>query len=89
MQMDGEESSNIEDRRGEDSYASGGFGGGGLGGIPMGSGGGGGLFKGGFGVIAFIVIALWAWSPKQKSRFEEAANLPFVDDNNDQPEARS
>ena len=45
-------------RRGEDSYASGGFGGGGLGGIPMGSGGGGGLFKGGFGVIAFIVIAL-------------------------------
>ena len=58
MQMDGEESSNIEDRRGEDSYASGGFGGGGLGGIPMGSGGGGGLFKGGFGVIAFIVIAL-------------------------------
>lgn len=39
--------------------------------------------------LAFIGIALWAWSPKQKSRFEEAANLPFVDDNNDQPEARS
>ena len=42
MQMDGDESSNIEDRRGE-----GGFGG-----------GGGGLFKGGIGVVAFIVIAL-------------------------------
>lgn len=57
MQMDGEESSNIEDRRSEGGYAGGGFGGGGFGGIPMG-GGGGGLFKGGFGVIAFIVIAL-------------------------------
>ena len=42
MQMDGDESSNIEDRRGQ-----GGFGG-----------GGGGLFKGGIGLVAFIVIAL-------------------------------
>ncbi|MGQ3298550.1 KPN_02809 family neutral zinc metallopeptidase [Reyranella sp.] len=57
MQMDGDQSSNIEDRRGE----GGGFGGGGFGGggfpIPMG-GGGGGLFKGGFGLVAFVVIAL-------------------------------
>ena len=46
MQMDGDESSNIEDRRGEGGgFGGGGFGGGGLGGIPM----GGGLFKGGFG----------------------------------------
>jgi uncharacterized protein len=55
MQMDGDESSNIEDRRGQ-----GGFGGGGFGGgipIPIG-GGGGGLFKGGIGFVAFIVIAL-------------------------------
>src|SRR5580693_221755 len=44
MQMEGDESSNIEDRRGE-----GGFGGGGF---------GGGLFKGGIGLVAFIVIAL-------------------------------
>src|SRR5229473_2219064 len=59
MQMDGDESSNIEDRRGEGGFGGGGFGGGGFGGggIPIG-GGGGGLFKGGIGVVAFIVIAL-------------------------------
>ncbi|MEA2848242.1 MAG: uncharacterized protein QOG78_3523 [Rhodospirillaceae bacterium] len=55
MQMDGDESSNIEDRRGGGGFGGGGFGGGG--GIPIG-GGGGGLFKGGIGVVAFIVIAL-------------------------------
>jgi uncharacterized protein len=56
MQLDGEESSNVEDRRGEGGF--GGFGGGGFGGpgipIPI----GGGLFKGGFGLIAFLVVAL-------------------------------
>src|SRR5882724_8597717 len=61
MQMDGDESSNIEDRRGQGGFGGGGFGGGGLGGggipIPIG-GGGGGLFKGGIGLVAFIVIAL-------------------------------
>jgi hypothetical protein len=61
MQMDGDESSNIEDRRGSGGFGGGGFGGGGFGGggipIPMG-GGGGGLFKGGIGFVAFIVIAL-------------------------------
>jgi hypothetical protein len=59
MQMDGDESSNIEDRRGEGGFGGGAFGGGGFGGggIPIG-GGGGGLFKGGLGVVAFIVIAL-------------------------------
>jgi predicted metalloprotease len=53
MQMDGDQSSNIEDRR-----DNGGFGGGGFGGgfpIPV---GGGGLFKGGFGLVAFVVIAM-------------------------------
>jgi predicted metalloprotease len=56
MQMDGDESSNIEDRRGEGGgFGGGGFGGGGgLGGIPM----GGGLFKGGFGLIAVVVIGM-------------------------------
>jgi predicted metalloprotease len=54
MQMDGDQSSNIEDRR--DDGGSGGFGGGGFP-IPMG-GGGGGLFKGGFGLVAFVVIAM-------------------------------
>src|SRR5579862_3341630 len=58
MQMDGDESSNIEDRRGEGGFGGGGFGGGGFGGggipIPL----GGGLFKGGFGLIAIVVISL-------------------------------
>ncbi len=57
MQMDGDESSNIEDRRG----AGGTFGGGGqggLGGFPIPAGGGGGLFKGGLGFVAFLVIAM-------------------------------
>jgi predicted metalloprotease len=57
MQMDGDESSNVEDRRSEGGFG-GGMGGGGFsmggGGIPM----GGGLFKGGFGLVAFVVIAL-------------------------------
>ncbi|HEX9524100.1 MAG TPA: neutral zinc metallopeptidase [Reyranella sp.] len=57
MQMDGDESSNIEDRRGEGGFGGGGFGGGGGIPIPIG-GGGGGLFKGGIGLVAFIVIAL-------------------------------
>src|SRR5689334_1080069 len=60
MQMDGDESSNLEDRRGDGGYFGGG-GGYGMGGggfhIPIG-GGGGGLFKGGVGFVAFIVIAL-------------------------------
>lgn len=55
MQMDGDESSNIEDRRGEGGgFGGGGFGGGGMGGLPI----GGGLFKGGFGLIAIVVIGL-------------------------------
>lgn len=57
MQMDGDESSNIEDRRDD---GGGGFGGGPGGGfpIPMGGGGGGGVFTGGLGVVGFIVLAL-------------------------------
>ena len=62
MEIDGEESSNIEDRRdgggsfgGGGGFGVGGMGGGGGGfGIPM----GGGLFKGGFGLIAVVVVAL-------------------------------
>lgn len=56
MQMDGDQSSNIEDRRDDGGFGGGGFGGGGFP-IPMG-GGGGGLFKGGFGLVAFVVIAM-------------------------------
>lgn len=56
MRMDGDESSNIEDRRGEGGGFGGGFGGGGFGGggIPI----GGGMFKGGFGLIAIVVIGM-------------------------------
>src|SRR3954463_12544387 len=58
MQLDGDESSNIEDRRGDGGggFGGGGFGGGGFGGIPLPLGGG--LFRGGFGLIAIVVIAL-------------------------------
>src|SRR6266702_1445276 len=57
MQLDGDESSNIEDRRGEGGFGGGGFGGGfGGPGIPIPLGGG--LFRGGFGLIAIVVIAL-------------------------------
>src|SRR3954464_13008791 len=57
MELNNDESSNIEDRRGEGGgFGGGGFGGGGFGGggIPM----GGGLFKGGFGLLAVVVIGM-------------------------------
>ena len=31
-------------------------------------------------MIVFIGIVLWAFSRKRKSRFDDAANLPFADD---------
>ncbi|MGO1394220.1 MAG: cbb3-type cytochrome oxidase subunit 3 [Halomonas sp.] len=31
-------------------------------------------------IIAFIGIALWAYSKRRKPDFDEAANLPFADD---------
>jgi cytochrome c oxidase cbb3-type subunit 4 len=30
--------------------------------------------------VAFIAIWVWAWSKKRKTEFDEAANLPFADD---------
>ncbi len=30
-------------------------------------------------VVAFICVALWAYSGKRKASFDEAANLPFAD----------
>ncbi|WP_196157281.1 cbb3-type cytochrome c oxidase subunit 3 [Reinekea sp. G2M2-21] len=30
--------------------------------------------------VAFLVVVIWAYSSKNKKRFEEAANLPFADD---------
>ncbi|MFI5029823.1 MAG: neutral zinc metallopeptidase, partial [Reyranellales bacterium] len=61
MELNNDESSNIEDRRGEGGGFGGGLGGGGFGGGGFGGPGiplGGGLFKGGFGLIAIVVIGL-------------------------------
>ena len=33
-----------------------------------------------FVMIAFAAICWWAYSPKRKSKFKDAANLPFADD---------
>ncbi len=30
--------------------------------------------------VAFLAVFLWAYSKKNKSKFDEAANLPFADD---------
>jgi cytochrome c oxidase cbb3-type subunit IV len=35
-------------------------------------------------MVLFIGIVWWAFSSRQKKRFEEAANLPFADED-DQP----
>ena len=35
-------------------------------------------------MIAFIGVWIWAWSKKRKRSFDEAANLPFADDDIDQ-----
>ena len=34
--------------------------------------------------VLFLVIAWWAYSSRNARRFEEAANLPFADDDEDQ-----
>ncbi len=31
-------------------------------------------------MVAFIALCIWAYSGKQKKSFDEAANLPFADD---------
>lgn len=31
-------------------------------------------------MIAFIGVCLWAYSSRRKTGFDEAANLPFADD---------
>jgi cytochrome c oxidase cbb3-type subunit 4 len=30
--------------------------------------------------VAFLIVVIWAYSGKNKKRFEEAANLPFADE---------
>ena len=31
-------------------------------------------------MVLFVGIVLWAWSDRQKQRFDEAARLPFDED---------
>lgn len=31
--------------------------------------------------VIFIGIAVWAWSSRQKKAFDEAANIPFKEEN--------
>ncbi|SDS47130.1 cytochrome c oxidase cbb3-type subunit 4 [Halopseudomonas litoralis] len=37
-----------------------------------------------FAMVAFIGIVLWAYSSYKKKDFDEAAQLPFADDDEDQ-----
>ncbi len=39
--------------------------------------------------IAFVAIVAWAWSPKQRDRFNEAARLPFADEDKAHTEKQS
>jgi len=34
-------------------------------------------------LLAFVAVWAWAWGSKRKERFDEAANLPFADDDID------
>ena len=31
-------------------------------------------------MVLFVGIVIWAWSSKRKQRFDEAANIPFKED---------
>ena len=31
-------------------------------------------------LVGFIAICIWAYSPKRKKRFDDAANAPFADE---------
>ena len=36
-------------------------------------------------IVAFIGIFIWSYSKRRKPDFDEAANLPFADDSDEQP----
>ncbi len=40
-------------------------------------------------LVAFLGIVAWAWSRRNRARFDEAANLPFADENNISRENRA
>ena len=31
-------------------------------------------------IIAFIGLCIWAYSPRQRQRFQQDANIPFMDE---------
>ncbi|WP_016916187.1 CcoQ/FixQ family Cbb3-type cytochrome c oxidase assembly chaperone [Vreelandella stevensii] len=39
-------------------------------------------------IVAFVGIFFWAYSRRRKPDFDEAANLPFADDENDKQPTR-
>ena len=39
-------------------------------------------------MVLFIGMWIWAWSPKRKKGFDEAANLPFADKTTDADTAK-
>lgn len=39
-----------------------------------------------FVMIAFLGVCWWAYSPKRKSQFDDAAQLPFADDPEQSPD---
>jgi len=38
--------------------------------------------------VAFIVVCWWAFSPRRKKRFDDAANLPFADETKSDEQSR-
>lgn len=38
--------------------------------------------------VAFIAVFIWAYSSKNKARFDEAANIPFADEQPNNKEKR-
>lgn len=39
--------------------------------------------------VAFLAVVFWAYSSKNKKRFDDAANLPFADDEPDNQKERN
>jgi len=40
-------------------------------------------------MVLFVGIVIWAWSSKRKARFDEAANIPFAEDDMTSAEHRT
>ncbi|MBS0309126.1 MAG: cbb3-type cytochrome c oxidase subunit 3 [Proteobacteria bacterium] len=40
-------------------------------------------------LLTFIGIVIWAWSGRRKADFDEAANLPFADEEDDMQQTQN